>query len=390
MPIYNRIAEFHDDMTEWRHDIHAHPELCFEEHRTSKIVAEKLESWGIEVHTGLAKTGVVGVLRGQGNSTRTVGLRADLDALPMQEANDFHYKSIHDGKMHACGHDGHTIMLLGAARYLSENKNFDGTVHFIFQPAEEGGGGAKVMIDEGLFDRFPCDQVYGMHNYSSTPAGTFSIRPNAFMASADSCKITINGVGGHAAWPNKCIDPIAIGVQLHTSLQTIISRNTNPVRQAVLSITQFHGGSANNVISDTAQLDMSIRALDNETRAMIRRRVFEISEGIAKANGIEITVEYEDGYPVLVNDPRHMEIAADIAASIVGEQKVDREADYILGSEDFAFMLEEKPGAYIFLGQADDQHTAQLHQTEYDFNDDVSTIGASFWAAMVEQSMPRE
>ncbi len=389
MPIYNRIAEFQEDMTTWRHDIHAHPELCFEEHRTAGIVAEKLASWGIEVHTGLAKTGVVGVLKGQGNSAKTIGLRADLDALPLQEANDISYKSTHDGKMHACGHDGHTIMLLGAARYLAENKNFDGTVHFIFQPAEESGAGAKVMIDEGLFDKFPCDQVYGLHNYTSTEAGTFSIRPNAFMASADACLITIHGTGGHAAWPQNCVDPIAIGVQLHTALQTIISRNTSPTNQAVLSITQFHAGSANNVISDTAQLDMSIRALDKETRAMIRRRIFEISQGLAMANGIEITVDYEDGYPVLINTPEHTEIAANIAASIVGEQKVDRNADYIMGSEDFAFMLEEKPGAYIFLGQADKDHAAQLHQSEYDFNDDILSIGASYWAAIVEQCMPR-
>ncbi|MBT4887960.1 MAG: amidohydrolase, partial [Rhodospirillales bacterium] len=254
MPVYNRIAEFHDDMTAWRREIHAHPELCFEEVRTSALVAEKLQEWGIKVHTGIAKTGVVGVLKGQGSSNKTIGLRADMDALPLQEIADTPHASTCEGKMHACGHDGHTAMLLGAARYLAETRNFDGTIYFIFQPAEEGGGGAKVMMDEGLFDKFPCDSVYGMHNNSNTPIGTFMIKPNAFFASADSAVITIQGRGGHAAWPDQCIDPIAIGVQLHTALQTVISRNTSPVKQAVLSITQFHGGSANNIIPDTASL----------------------------------------------------------------------------------------------------------------------------------------
>ena len=390
MPIYNRIAEFHDDMTAWRRDIHAHPELCFEEVRTAAMIVEKLQEWGIEVHNGLAKTGVVGVLRGQGDSKRTIGLRADMDALPLQETASMPHASTCEGKMHACGHDGHVAMLLGAARYLAETRNFDGTVYFIFQPAEEDGGGAKVMMDEGLFEKFPCDSVYGMHNNTGTPIGTFSIKPHAFFASADSAMITIQGVGGHAAWPDKCIDPIAIGVQLHTALQTVISRNASPLNKAVLSITQFHGGSANNIIPDTAHLDMSIRALDAETRAMIRKRVFEISEGLAKAHSVEIIVDYQDGYPVMVNDPHHTGIAATVAASIVGEHNVDSDAAYVMGSEDFAFMLEEKPGAYIFLGQGDDTHTAQLHHPAYDFNDDILPMGASYWAAMAEGALPRE
>ncbi len=389
MSVYTRIAEFHQDMTTWRQDIHAHPELCFEEVRTSAIVAEKLRGWGMEVHTGLARTGVVATLRGRGDGTRSIALRADMDALPLQETAQRSYMSRHDGKMHACGHDGHTAMLLGAARYLAETRNFDGTVYFIFQPAEEGGGGAKVMMDEGLFEKFPCDYVYGMHNHAGAPVGTFTIKANAFFAAADTAMITITGKGGHAAWPDRCIDPIATGVQLHTALQTIISRNTNPLDKAVLSVTMFNSGTASNVISDTASLGMTIRALDGETRAMIRQRIFQISEGLAQANGIQIQVDYQDGYPVLVNDPKHTEIAADVAASIVGEDNVERDADYVMGSEDFAFMLEEKPGAYIWIGQSDEDHTSGLHNPAYDFNDKVLTTGASYWAAIVEQSLPR-
>jgi hippurate hydrolase len=388
MTAYPRIAEYLEDMTIWRRDIHAHPELCFEEVRTSAIVVDKLRQWGIDVHTGLAKTGVVGTLRGRGEGRRSIALRADMDALPLQEATRHSYKSCFDGKMHACGHDGHTVMLLGAARYLAETRNFDGTVYFIFQPAEEEGGGAKVMMDEGLFEKFPCDSIYGMHNSTGTPAGTFAIKPNAFFASADTAMITITGKGGHAAWPERCNDPIATGVQLYNTLQTIISRNTSPLDKAVLSISMFNSGTTTNVIADTATLGMTIRALNGDTRAMIRQRIFQISEGLAQANGTKITVDYHDGYPVLVNDPEHTTMAADVAASIVGEDNVERNTDHVMGSEDFAYMLEEKPGAYIWIGQNDRDHSSGLHHPAYDFNDTVLTTGASYWAAMVEQSLP--
>ncbi len=389
MPVYNSIAEFHDDMSTWRRDIHAHPELGFEEIRTGGIVAEKLEQWGIEVHTGIAKTGVVGVLRGTGDSTRTIGLRADLDALPMTEVGTPDYRSTHDGKMHACGHDGHTTMLLGAARYLAETRNFDGTVNFIFQPAEENAGGGGLMVDEGLFERFPCDAVYGMHNYVGIDKGKFGIRTGALMAAVDSAKINITGVGGHAAWPNLCVDPIAIGVQLHTALQTIISRNTKPQDSAVLSITQFHGGSANNVISGTAMLDISIRSLRDEVRDMLRRRIFEVCDGVAKTHGATIEVDYQVGYPATVNHRAETENAIRAASAVVGAQNVDGDTEPVMGSEDFSYMLEACPGAYILIGQRDAGNVHSLHSASYDFNDDILPLGASYWSALVEQSLPR-
>jgi amidohydrolase len=388
MPVIEKIAEYHDEMTQWRHDIHAHPELGFEEHRTSEIVADKLKEWGIETHTGIAKTGVVGVIHGQGNGPGSIGLRADLDALPMQENANPPYRSVNDGKMHACGHDGHTTMLLGAARYLAETRNFDGIVNVIFQPAEEGPGGGKVMVDEGLFDRFPCDAIYGLHNFATIPTGKFGINTGGFMAAADEVKILIEGVGGHAALPHLTVDPIAIGVQLHTALQTIVSRNVTPVRPAVVSVTQFHAGSANNVIASTAELDMSVRTVDKETREMIKRRINEICDGLAKAHGAKIDVDFHEGYPVLVNTAHETERAAKAAAAVVGEDNVNAKQEPTMGSEDFAFMLQVRPGAYIKLGQQDDGHPHTLHHSHYDFNDDILAIGASYWATLAEQELP--
>ncbi len=386
MTVISRISEFHSDMQSWRRDIHKHPELGLEEHRTSAMVAEMLREWGIDTHTGLAKTGVVGVLKGNSADTgRTIGLRADLDCLPMNEETGLPYRSIHDGRMHACGHDGHTTMLLGAARYLAETGNFSGTVNFIFQPAEENFGGARIMMEEGLFDQFPCDQVFGMHNYTGVPKGKFAIRPGGLMAASDTVTIIINGDGGHAAWPHLTIDPIAIGVQVHSAMQTIVSRSVNPVAPAVVSITQFHAGSADNVIPGTARLTASIRSLDNETRQLLKNRTTEICSGLARAHGATITVDYHDGYPVLVNEPAATALTVRAAAAVVGAENVDANASPIMGGEDFAYMLEHKPGAYILIGQGDADCIHPLHHPEYDFNDDVLPIGASYWVTLVEQ-----
>lgn len=385
MSLIEKITDFKGEMLTWRRDIHQHPELGLEEDRTSAVVADKLRSWGIEVHTGLSKTGVVGVLKGKRDSNRTIGLRADLDALPMQEETGLPYCSIHDGRMHACGHDGHTTMLLGAARYLAETRDFSGTVNFIFQPAEENHGGAKIMIDEGLFDQFPCDQVYGMHNYTGVPKGRFAIRPGGLMAASDTIVMNIRGNGGHAAWPHLTVDPIAVGTQLYAALQTIVSRSINPVEPAVFSVVQFHAGTADNVIPGTAQLVASVRSLNNETRMFQVERCRAICAGVAKATGAEITIEYKGGYPALINHPEETEVAAHAARTVVGDENVDANCKPILGGEDFAYMLEHKPGAYILIGQGDEECVYPLHHPEYDFNDDVLPIGASFWATLTEQ-----
>ena len=389
MPIKNRIAEFDAEMRDWRHDFHTHPELCFEEVRTAGIVAEKLRSWGIEVHEGIAKTGVVGVIRGQGTSGRSIGIRADMDALPLQEVANPSYKSVVDGKMHACGHDGHTTTLLGAAKYLAETRNFDGTVNVIFQPAEEGGAGAKVMINEGLFDRFPCDSVYGLHNMPQLPKNTFSITPGPMMAAADQAVITINAKGGHAAMPHMAIDPIQVGVQLYSAIQTIVSRNVNPLDSAVVSICEFHGGSAGNIIAHDAKMTASIRTLKQETRELIHQRFKAICETTAAQHGIEIDLNYRFGYPVTSNHDDKTDTLARAAATVVGESNVRTRMDPLMGSEDFSFMLEERPGAFIFLGGGDEDHQYSIHHPQYDYNDEVLTTGASLWATLVEQELPR-
>ncbi|MCF8465849.1 MAG: amidohydrolase [Sneathiella sp.] len=390
MPVYNRIAEIHEDMQVWRRDIHQHPELCFEEQRTAEIVAEKLRSWGIEVHEGIGVTGVVGVLKGQGKSTKTIGIRADMDALPMQELNDFDHKSVIDGKMHACGHDGHTAILLGAAKYLSETRNFDGTVHFIFQPAEEGGGGGDVMVKDGLFKRFPCDGVYGLHNQPSMPRGSFNVRTGPIMASADTATMIIHGKGGHAAYPHLTIDPVAVGVQLYSALQTIVARNVGPVDNAVVSVTMFEAGTGSNIIPHEAKLTASIRAMTAQVRDLIEGRIKEICAGVAATHGVKINDDYQRGYPSTVNHEKETYIAAKAAAEVVGADNVNMETPIRMGSEDFSFMLEACPGCYFFLGTNDETHCHSVHHPEYDFNDDVLSIGASLWAKLVEQQMPRK
>ena len=375
MPILNRIAGYHDELTAIRRDIHANPELGFEEHRTSALVARNLEAWGIEVHRGIAGTGLVGVLRGRGDSGRTIGIRADMDALPMQESGDPIHKSTVADKMHACGHDGHTTMLLGAARYLAETRNFDGTVNFIFQPAEEGGGGGRIMVEEGLFDRFACDTVWGMHNAPHLPAGTIALRPGPLLAAVDRVEIAIDAKGCHAAQPHMGIDPIAIGVQLHTALQTIVSRNVDPIKSAVVSVTRFHAGTAINVIAQTATLSISVRTFEARVRDLVQRRIQEICAGAAAMHGANIHVDYQTGYPATVNHEAETAYGAQIAREVAGDSLVDDDIAPIMGSEDFSYMLQARPGAFLWIGGGKTDNDPGLHHPEYDFNDEILPLG---------------
>jgi amidohydrolase len=387
MAIINRIGDFQDDMTAWRRDLHAHPELGFEERRTAAFVAAKLQEFGFdEVHTGMAKTGVVGVLKA-GAGQGSIGLRADMDALPIQETTGRPYASTAAGKMHACGHDGHTTMLLGAARYLAETRNFDGTVYFIFQPAEEQDGGGRVMIEEGLFERFPAPRVFGLHNWPRAPLGTFGMRAGPIMAAADRVRIHLTGQGGHGAMPHLSRDPMVAGAQIVMALQTVVSRNLDPVAQGVISITQFHGGDADNVIPQEVTLRGTIRSFAPEVRDLLERRIREIARGIAEAHQVSVAVTYTRGYPPTVNSEAEMELAAAAAAAVVGEDRVDRAVAPVMGAEDFAYMLERKPGAYIFMGIGHDE-APMLHSPDYDFNDDALPYGASYWAKLVEQLLP--
>lgn len=389
MPVHNRIAAFADDLTEWRRDLHAHPELAFQEHRTSDLVAQKLASWGIEVTRGIAGTGLVGTLR-NGNSPRAVGIRADMDALPMPEANNFAHRSQNEGVMHACGHDGHTTMLLGAARYLAETRNFDGTVHFIFQPAEEAGGGGEVMVKEGLFNRFPCDMVFGAHNDSTIPVGQMTAVPGAVCANTDDFLIRIKGRGGHAARPHRAIDPVVIGAQLVLGLQTLVARRVDPLDSAVLSTCMFHAGTASNVIPDVAELTGTVRTLKAETREAMERMMRELVMSTAQAHGAEAEFSFNRGYPSVVNDPAAVERAALAGVKVLGETKVIRQRLPGMGGEDFAYMAQKVPGCFVRIGQAEGTKGAQpVHTVTYDFNDDVLPIGASLWAALVEQELPR-
>ena len=382
MKIIQEIAANKDDMVAWRRDIHAHPELAYEERRTANLVAEHLTEWGLEVHCGLATTGVVGTLStGDGP---IVGLRADMDALPLQETNTFAYRSRHDGKMHACGHDGHTAMLLGAARYLAESQEFAGTIRFIFQPAEEAAGGAKVMIDDGLFKLFPVETIFGMHNWPGLAVGRFAMRSGAMMASLDCFDIVIEGHGAHGALPHQGVDPVHAAAQVVATLQSIVSRNVDPLQAAVISVTRIHGGDAYNIIPDQVLLGGGIRCFDREVRELLKVRIVEVVEGVCDGLGARGTVDFVSGYPAVVNRPAAVGLAAEVAAAIVGTENVDTEADPVLGSEDFAYMLEEKPGCYVLIGNGAGEGTCMIHNPGYDFNDDVVTLGATYWVKLAQ------
>ena len=388
MPIEPKIAALHDEMTNWRRDIHAHPELGFEEERTSALVAQRLKEFGCEVTTGIAKTGVVGTIR-VGNSPRAIGLRADMDCLPMDETNTFAHRSIHKGRMHACGHDGHTAMLLGAARYLAATRNFQGTVHLIFQPAEEGPGGARVMIEEGLFEKFPCEAVFAMHNWPSLDAGKFLLRPGPLLAGAARFDIRIKGKGAHGARPETGIDPIVVASHIVAAAQSIVARNLSPHDTTVLSITQFHAGDAYNVIPETAVLRGTIRAFRTESRDLVIANLKRISSQIAAAFGAEAVAEVKLGYPPLVNDATEAAFISDVAAGIVGEENVERNAAPIMGSEDFSFMLEKVPGAFIMIGQGGVEGGCEVHNPGYDFNDQILPLGATLFARLVETRLAK-
>ena len=391
MPIINRIADLHEEMTAWRRDLHAHPETAFEERWTSDYIAEKLEAFGLdEIHRGIAKTGIVAVLR-NGNSEKSIALRADMDALDITEANELPYKSQIPGKMHACGHDGHSTMLMGAAKYLAETRNFDGTVYFIFQPAEENEGGGRVMVEEGLFERFPAQAVYGMHNAPGLPVGEMAMRPGPAMAGYDIFEIVVEGYGTHAARPNQGVDPVVVQAQIVLGLQTIASRNVNPVDSVVVSVTQVHGGDTWNVIPQQVVLRGTVRCFKPEVQDQTEARMRALAESIAAAHEAKATVRYERRYPPTVNDEAHMEKCAAVGRALLGGEKVSTDAPQGMGSEDFSFMLNEKPGCYIRLGNGEvgGKGGVVVHNPRYDFNDAALPYGASYWAMLVEQELAR-
>ncbi|MCQ0987408.1 M20 aminoacylase family protein [Jiella marina] len=387
MPVSNRIAALRPELEAWRHALHAEPELLYDCEDTAAFVTERLESFGCdEVITGLGRTGVVGLIHGRdGAGGRMIGLRADMDALPILEETGLPYASKRSGMMHACGHDGHTTMLLGAARSLAETRGFSGTVALIFQPAEEGGGGGKAMIDDGLFERLPIAKVYGMHNLPGLPVGCFGMRHGSIMASTDEFVIKLKGRGSHAALPHRSADPIVAGAALVQALQPIVSRNTDPLKSLVVSVTQFHAGYAHNVIPETAEVSGTVRALDREMRDLAERRIREISAGIAAVHDLDAVVEYDRNYPITVNDPAESDFCAEVAAEIVGAAKVDPNAPPLMAGEDFSYMLEEKPGAYVFVGNGD---SSGLHTATYDFSDEALVYGASYWVRLVERALP--
>ena len=384
MKIIKELEDLQGEMQEWRRDIHAHPEIAFEEHRTAQIVADKLESFGIEVETGIAGTGVVGTLR-KGMGNRSIGLRADLDALLINETNDFEYKSKNPGHMHACGHDGHTTMLLGAAKYLSEQGNFDGTVNFIFQPAEENEGGGRVMIEDGLFDKYPVESVYGMHNIPGMPVGSFAIKPGPIMAAFDIFNLKVIGRGGHAAMPQTTVDPIIVGTKIIDAFQAIISRSIDPQEPSVLSVTQFHGGDAYNVIPNQVEIKGCTRCFSPNVQKKLEDEMRQISESICKAYGADCEFHYEHRYPATINSEEEANLAGQVAQEIVGEERVNLSPKPGMGSEDFAYMLQEKPGSYIWIGNGDGEGSCMIHNPGYDFNDQILPIGATYWVKMAEE-----
>jgi hippurate hydrolase len=385
MPILNRAAELQDEVAGWRRTLHQNPELNYDVFKTAEFVSEKLKSFGCdEVVPGIGRTGVVGIIRGNLGAGTTVGLRADMDALPITEITGKPYASTVPGKMHACGHDGHTAMLLGAAKYLAETRNFAGSVAVIFQPAEEGGAGGLAMVNDGMMDRFGIQKVFGMHNIPGLPVGQFAIRPGPIMAATAEFTITVKGKGGHAAMPHLAIDPVVIGSQIVTAFQTIASRTVNPVDSVVVTVTKFHGGDAYNVIPEQVELAGTVRTLKKEVAAIARDRIETICSGIAAAYGATINVHYDANYPVTFNHPEETVIAGDVAAVIAGGNQVHREIQPVMGGEDFSYMLEARPGAFIFIGNGD---TANLHHPAYDFNDEVIPHGMSYWVRLAETTL---
>ena len=385
MPVINRIADFADDMKTWRRHIHANPELLFECHETAAYVVDRLKEFGVdEIHEGIATSGVIAIINGQGAGP-TIGLRADMDALPMQEETGVEYASTVPGKMHACGHDGHTTMLLGAARYLAETRNFAGRVALIFQPAEEGGGGAGVMVDEGALDRFEVSEVYALHNVPGLPVGQFQTVPGPIMAAVDTFHINIKGRGGHGAYPQDTIDPLIAAVGMVQAIQTVVSRNHDGRKDLVVSVTQIHSGSADNIIPETAYVNGTVRTFDKDVQAMVIERLEAIVNGQAASFGVEVDYTYEQGYPATVNDPEKTAFAAEVAKEVAGEAGVNVAQVPEMGAEDFAYFLEERPGAYLFVGNGD---TAGLHNTKFNFDDETAAAGASFFARIVERAQP--
>jgi amidohydrolase len=385
MPIVNRVADLHGEITAWRRDMHAYPELQYDVHRAAATVVDKLKSFGCDdVVPGIGRTGVVGVIKGRKPGNKVIGLRADMDALPLEEETGLPYKSTVPGKMHACGHDGHTAMLLGAAKYLAETRNFAGTAVVIFQPAEEGGAGGLAMVKDGLITRFGIQEVYGMHNYPGLPVGEFAIRPGAMMASADHITIELEGKGGHAARPHLSIDTILVGCQIINQLQSVVARNVDPLEAAVVSVCMFQAGHTDNVIPQHAKLRGTARALTVEVRDLLRKRVNEVVEGTAQLYGAKAKITYSNGYPVVINHERQTEFAAGVAREIAGKDKVDTDVAPVMGAEDFAFMLNERPGAFIFVGNG---NSAGLHHPAYDFNDEVIPVGTSYWVRLAETAL---
>jgi amidohydrolase len=384
------IRTYHTELSAFRRDLHAHPELAFQETRTAQRVADQLAGWGIEVHRGLAKTGVVGVIRGRKESVKAIGLRADMDCLPMHETAARPYTSQHEGRMHACGHDGHTTMLLGAARYLSETRGFDGTAYVIFQPAEEHGGGGNVMVQEGLFQRFPVDQVYALHNWPGLAAGRIAVRAGAILAATDEIRIDVRGMGGHAAMPHLSVDPVVAAAHIITALQTIASRNVSPLDAIVVSLCSMETSQLGtfNVIPDAVKLVGTVRTFRPETQTLAEKRIREIAAAVASGLGANAQLEYIRGYPATVNTPKEAEFAARVGERIFGRDNVVREFDATMGGEDFSYMLQARPGAYVLLGQGGEPSGCYLHNPNYDFNDDVIPLGAGYLAALAEEALP--
>ena len=386
MPILNSINQMQNEMKTWRQDLHRIPEIGLEEYKTSSYIKEKLKMWDIEYKDGYSNTGIVAWIKGtKGKSEKSIGLRADFDALPMTEINNFVYKSTNKGMMHACGHDGHTSMLLGAAKYLGENRDFDGTVHFIFQPGEEGFGGGEKMIQDGLFQDFKIDEVYALHNWPGLKLGQFGVSTGPMMAAVDEFDIVVKGKGGHAAMPDLTVDPVVIASQIINSLQTIISRITNPVDKALISVTKIHGGSAYNVIDDEVKLGGTVRTFKNETRDLIEKKIYDTSKGIALANGGDAEIQYYRKYPATINHKNESIFASNVAKELVGEKNVVTEIEPSMGGEDFSYLLNEKPGSYLYIGQKDNNHNSNLHTTQYDFNDDLLPLGVNYWIELVKK-----